>query len=129
MTMKTHKILLVDDDPILLKIGSISLSQLDNCELLLANSGLEGINIAQMQKPDLILLDVIMPELDGIATYRKLTELSIDIPVIFMTANDNVDEIESYRQMGVLDVIIKPINPREFPQRITQILNDLVVLS
>jgi CheY-like chemotaxis protein len=127
--MKTHKILLVDDDPILLKIGSISLSQLDNCELLLANSGLEGINIAQMQKPDLILLDVIMPELDGIATYRKLTELSIDIPVIFMTANDNVDEIESYRQMGVLDVIIKPINPREFPQRITQILNDLVVLS
>lgn len=104
------KVLVVDDEPINIKILNDALE--DRCEVLFATSGLRALDLAVAQQPDLILLDIRMPEMDGYAVCRalKADALLRDIPVIFITAlNGEVDEAVGL-QAGAADYIAKPFN-------------------
>lgn len=107
------KILFVDDDPDILTIIKFCFESYPDIEVKFTTSGEEAIREAFIFKPDLILVDVMMPKMDGISVlkvWRLLPSLN-QIPFIFITAKVQKEEIDSYLKMGVLDVIIKPFDP------------------
>ncbi len=107
------KIIFVDDDPDLLTIAQYSLENIPNISVKYLSSGEAAIQEALQFKPDLILLDVMMPKMDGIATFNtmRLIPSIAHIPVVFITAKVQKEEITHYSMIGILDVIIKPFNP------------------
>ena len=112
-------ILVVDDDEIQLAITRNILQ--DSHDILTAKSGTEAIKyFLKGSFPDLVLLDIMMPEMDGWETYRKLKALSLlrDIPIVFCTAVlDKSSERQAY-ELGAADYITKPIDPDELLNRI-----------
>jgi diguanylate cyclase (GGDEF)-like protein len=110
MTAARACILAIDDTPAnLMTLGSVLEGEFD---LQFATSGSIGISLALKNRPDLILLDVMMPEVDGFETYRRLlAQPSLrDIPVIFVTALNDVDSEVTGLSLGAADYITKPIN-------------------
>jgi len=113
-------ILIVDDDPNNLKVASGYL-QAQGLEIMLAKSGEDGLERARLGAPDLILMDVRMPGMDGYAACRKLKEepTTSDIPVLFLSALDDVtDKLKGFA-VGGLDYITKPIDEAELLARVT----------
>lgn len=123
-----NKILLVEDEDDIKVIAQFALEVLGKFEVKYGSSGLEAIPIAEEFKPDLILLDMMMPGMDGVATLMALRahpDLS-KIPVIFMTAKVQTNEITEYKEMGVLDVIAKPFDPMTLAERLRGIWSKTV---
>lgn len=104
-------ILAIDDVPQNLDVIKGVLS--DQYKVLGAINGPLGIKIAETQKPDLILLDVMMPEVDGYEVCRRLKQNpeTVDIPIIFVTAKVESEDEERGLQLGAVDYITKPISP------------------
>ncbi|MBP6497156.1 MAG: response regulator [Campylobacteraceae bacterium] len=104
-------VLIVDDAPT--NIHTLSTLLKDLCQVKIANNGETALEIARENKPDLILLDIMMPGMDGIATCRGLKENPITsaIPVIFVTAKDSVEDEAIGFELGAVDYIVKPFNP------------------
>lgn len=121
-----NRVLLVDDDRNIRRIAQIALAEVGRFEVSLASSGLEALSLAQQEVPDLVLLDVMMPEMDGFATLIKLQKdpKTAAIPVIFMTASVTADEQQQYRSLGVRGVIVKPFDPMTLAEQIRQILSE-----
>lgn len=114
------KVMVVDDNPDLIfsvKKGLESLNE--NYEVIGAGGGIECINLLEKEKPDLILLDIMMPDMDGwdvVAKIRENDNLK-DIPIIFLTAKD--DEMsKSMAKFGVEDYVVKPISIQELSNKI-----------
>jgi two-component system, OmpR family, response regulator len=107
------KMLFVDDDEDVLTIAKYCLKNLTGISVKYLRSGEEAIREALDFQPDLILLDVMMPKMDGIATIKamKLMPKIAHIPVIFFTAKAQKEEISNYLKLGVIDVITKPFDP------------------
>lgn len=118
------KVLLIDDDPDVRRIGSMSLRKLGGFEVLLAGSGAEGLVTAEQALPDFILLDIVMPGLDGIVTITELKKspMAKAIPVIFLTAARDLPEPEKIRELGAAGVILKPIDPLRLPMQAREIV-------
>lgn len=114
----------MDDDTNIRMVAVMGLEDELDWEIQEACSGQEAIQLASTQKPDLILLDMMMPGMDGISTFGKLRELDTvkDTPIIFMTAKVQPEEIESYKILGARGVIIKPFDPITLAQEIQDIL-------
>jgi CheY-like chemotaxis protein len=93
-------------------------------EVLTAGGGAEGIQLAASRQPDAILLDVMMPELDGPATLEALRERDDTraIPVLFMTAKAQAGELSRYASLGVAGVIPKPFDPMTLHERVSGVL-------
>ena len=106
-------ILLVDDDAVIRRIAEITLTRIGNFNVKTSDSGANAIETLKTFIPDLIILDVMMPDLDGPTTFCKIKMLShcADIPVVFMTAKVQKHEVQSYNESGVAGVIIKPFDP------------------
>lgn len=123
MIKNLKKILFVDDDEDIHLIVRMCLQEIPDLDLQSALSGEEGIKIAMQFQPDLILLDVMMPIMDGISTLQalKLIPAFAKTPIIFLTAKAQKNEIEEYFKLGVFDVIVKPFDPLTFAQNIQQI--------
>jgi len=121
MTTKTKEtLLIVDDIPTNLKVLLTYLHDL-NYEVLVAQNGEDALEKIAYAKPDLILLDVMMPKMDGFEVCRrlKMDEKFRDIPVIFMTAlTDTVDKVKGF-EIGAVDYIVKPIQHEEVLARVT----------
>ena len=119
------KVLLVDDEPHIRRIGELSLKGVGKWIAVLAPSGTDALAIAEREQPDLILLDVMMPGMDGPATLQQLraTESTAKIPVIFMTAKVQKHEVDKYLAAGAIGVIPKPFDPMALPSLILQILS------
>jgi CheY-like chemotaxis protein len=119
-----NNILLVDDEPDIRTIAELSLSQVGGWKVTLASSGVQALELAGSHKPDLILLDVMMPEMDGVATFQALANRddTREIPVIFMTARVQSQERERYVGLGAAGVIAKPFDPMRLPDDIRGIL-------
>ena len=119
--MTLSRILLVDDDDNIRTIAELSLE--DDFHVDLASSGQEAIDIAMVRPPDLILLDVMMPGLDGKATFGKFKEIpSLSaIPVVFMTAKVLTHEIDFYLELGAAGVISKPFDPMTLAEEVQTI--------
>ncbi len=120
---KGKRILVVDDEPRM--IGFIRMNlELEEHLVIQAHSGLEALNAIRTQLPDLVLLDVMMPELDGFETLRMLREFS-DIPVIMLTAKGEENDKVLGLELGADDYITKPFGPRELSSRIKAIFRRL----
>ncbi|NEO26183.1 MAG: response regulator [Kamptonema sp. SIO4C4] len=111
--MGNRRILIIDDEADIRAVAQLSLEINNDWEVLTAASGKEGIAIAQQENPDAILLDVMMPDLDGPSTWKKLQENAQTqaIPVIFLTAKVQAAEQRRYAQLGVKAVLTKPFDP------------------
>jgi two-component system, OmpR family, response regulator len=123
-SMAISKVLLVDDDQDLRRIAELSLTNVGRWSVLLAASGQEGLDLACRQRPDVILLDVMMPGMDGPTTLALLqgNSTTADIPVIFLTAKVQSHEVDSYIRLGALGVIIKPFDPMTLPLEIQKMV-------
>ena len=107
------KILYVEDEPDIQMIARVALENVGGFELLVCSSGAEAIEKAAGFKPDLFLLDVMMPGMDGPTTLgelRKIPQLE-KTPVMFMTAKVQPQEVEFLKSLNVADVIAKPFDP------------------
>jgi two-component system OmpR family response regulator len=122
--MPIQKVLLVDDDQNLRRIGQLSLRNVGRWQVLLATCGAEALSIARVEKPDVILLDVMMPAMDGPSTLSQLRSLeeTMGIPVIFLTAKIQIHEVDDYIRLGAVGVIIKPFDPMTLPFDIERML-------
>ena len=126
MKKKDIKILLVDDEPDILEIVGYNLSN-EGYQIITAETGVEGVKKAKKEKPQLIILDVMMPEMDGIEAceqIRKVSDLSNTI-ITFLTARG-----EDYSQMagfdaGADDYITKPIKPKVLVSKVKALLRRL----
>lgn len=123
MGEELKRILFVDDDEDIHMIVKMCLREIPNSQVRSAFSGEEAIRILMDFHPQLILLDVMMPNMDGISTLQalKLLPSFSKIPVIFLTAKAQKSEIAEYFNYGVLDVIVKPFNPLHLAKDILQI--------
>jgi CheY-like chemotaxis protein len=120
------KVLLVDDEVDIRRIAALSLSGVGGMEVAQASGGLEGISKAREDRPDVILLDMMMPGLDGLATFRTLRsdpETSA-IPVVFLTAKAMSAEVDRLRALGARGVLIKPFDPMALPRLLRELLED-----
>lgn len=126
-TIKIEQVLLIEDDPSIRKIAEISLSKVGNWRVTSAESGLQALEVVSHEKPDVILLDVMMPDMDGLTTLKHLRERDslAGTPIIFMTAKIDKDEADSYHNIGVAGVISKPFDPITLPSEIMRILERL----
>lgn len=108
-----QKILCVDDETDIRTVVKLTLERGGGYEVRVAESARQALEILEDGLPDMIILDVMMPEMDGPALLKTLRddERYRDIPVVFMTAEARSSEIEGYREMGVLEVIPKPFDP------------------
>ncbi|MEH1917833.1 response regulator [Nostoc sp.] len=113
--MTTKQILVVDNEQYIQEVAKICLETVAGWKILTASSGQEGIIKAETYQPDAILLDVMMPEMDGITTFEKLqaNPLTKAIPVILLTAKIQASDRRRYNQMGMISAIAKPFNPLE----------------
>ena len=122
--MVIRKVLLVEDDEDIQKVAQISLQFRGGWEVALANNGEECLTKAVSDRPDLILLDCMMPQLDGYETCRRLKQDPSlrDIPVIFLTAKAQEKEVTKGLSLGAAGYLIKPFNPMSLAEEIKQIL-------
>ena len=122
--MSIQKVLYCDDEPDIRKIARMSLASIGGWSVSLASSGQEAIALAIQVQPDVILLDVMMPGMDGPATLEQLREnpLTSDIPVVFLTAKVQPHEVESYLKLGAVGVIAKPFDPITLPDQIRELI-------
>ncbi len=111
--MIIKKILCIEDDPDIQTMIKMSLKFKGEYEVILAGDGFSGIEMAEKEIPDVILLDVMMPELDGYETCKRLkaNPLTKDIPVIFLTARVQEKEIKKGLEMGAIGYLTKPFDP------------------
>ena len=116
--------LLIDDEPDICAVVEISLGSVAGWDVLTAGSGADGVEVAAERQPDVILLDVMMPELDGPATLEALRgrDDTRAIPVLFMTAKAQVGELSRYALLGVAGVIPKPFDPMTLHDRVAAAL-------
>ncbi len=120
--MEIRTILLVDDDPNIRKLAKMSLERVGHWQVSLAASGVEAIDAVLCQRPDLVILDVMMPGIDGVTTLTKLKAQSPKLPVILMTAKVQTEEIAEYLLLGAVGVIMKPFDPMLLPKEIIELL-------
>jgi CheY-like chemotaxis protein len=118
-----QKILFVEDDPDIQMVAQLALEAVGGYTVQMCSSGKEALAVAEQFAPDLILLDVMMPGMDGPTTLielRKKPSLT-QTPVVFMTARVQRHEIEQYLAMGAADVISKPFDPMTLSAQVADI--------
>lgn len=122
--MLLNKVLVVDDDANIRTIAQISLE--DNLSVVLAGSGAEALELASKEQPDFILLDRMMPGMDGLETLSRLKqqESTQNIPVIFLTAKIQGHEMADYAGLEVAGVMAKPFDPMTLLDDIRKILEN-----
>lgn len=117
------RILYVEDDDDIREIAKLALEMVGGFSVLLCASGEQALLQAPAFAPQLILLDVMMPGMDGPSTLVALRQQPAlaHIPIAFMTAKIQPQEIAAYKAMGALDVIAKPFDPMLLPSQVTAI--------
>lgn len=123
MAKELERITYVEDEPDIRSITEFALKELGGFSLSVCASGPEAIERTPDFNPDLIILDVMMPGMDGTETYKRLRAISklAATPVIFMTAKAMKHEVDRYRALGAVEVIAKPFDPLTLADRIRDI--------
>ena len=118
------KVLIIDDDPDVRKIAQVSLTHLGHMDVVEAGSAAEGVEQAAREMPDVILLDIMMPRTDGVATIASLRRepRTADIPVIFLTARSTEDADALLKKTGALGLLPKPFDPTTLAHRVRALL-------
>jgi len=115
-----QRILYVEDELDIQVVARIALENVGGFNVQICSSGQEALDTIASFAPDLLLLDVMMPGMDGPTTLKALRELpeAADIPALFMTAKVQADEIAALKALGALEVIAKPFDPMKLAQQI-----------
>ena len=124
MATPQKRILICDDDPAILRVLQVNL-EVEGYETLLAHHGEEALEIANAEKPDLIILDIMMPRLDGYQTCQRLkaSDETKHIPVVFLSAKAQASDIEKGKGYGVEDYLTKPFDPDTLVETIERLLS------
>jgi CheY-like chemotaxis protein len=119
-----RRVLVVDDDEMLREVAKVSLEMVGGWEVLTAASGAEAQRLASLERPDALLLDVMMPGMDGPSTVMALRKdpVTRDIPVIFLTAKVSGDGHAQWDHLGLSGVIPKPFDPMILPAEVARLL-------
>lgn len=122
--MAMKRILLIDDEPGIRQVVQVTIKVATNWETLLADSCQVGLALAETEQPDAILLDVMMPEMDGITAFQKMQENPIlrKIPTILLTAKAQASERERFAQLPIAGVITKPFKAQDLVKQVRSIL-------
>ena len=123
--MTTKRILVIDDEDDIREVAQLCLETVGGWEVITAASGSEGLALAASQTPDAILLDVMMPDMDGPTTFKKLQadRSTENIPVILLTAKVQASEQRRFAELGVKAVFVKPFDPMTLADQLAQTLN------
>jgi len=123
MTDKLSRILYVEDEPDIQMVARLALETLGGFKLEICSSGNEAIEKIAAFQPQFILLDVMMPGMDGPTTLRMLREIPqfASTPAVFITAKVQPSEIAEYKAIGALDVIPKPFDPMNLSNQVQEI--------
>lgn len=119
-----ERVLYVEDDPDIRAVAELALVDVGGFEARLCESGQQALEQVDEFHPDLVLLDVMMPGMDGPQTLRALQERpgGLPAPAVFMTARLQPEEIEEYRAMGAIGVIPKPFDPMTLGDQIRELV-------
>lgn len=122
--MNGKRILVIDDEDDIREVAQLSLEMVGGWQVLTASSGPEGIEVASQEKPDAILLDVMMPELDGPSTFKKLQDNpdTASIPVILLTAKVLSADRQRFAELGVTAIVAKPFDPMNLATQVAELL-------
>lgn len=120
-----HRVLLVDDDDDLRTVAALCLSRIGGWETLIAPDGATALQLAVASMPDVVLLDVMMPGMDGFAVLAKLREdrRTARIPVVFLTAAIQRGQVGDYVARGAVGAIVKPFDPLRLPAEVTRLVS------
>jgi len=110
--------MVVDDDVMNLKRTKLILEK--HYDLILAKSGEEALNKLKKENIDLILLDIAMPGMNGIETFKRMKEDYVEVPVIFLTASGDEDDVVAAISLGAVNYLKKPFLPKELLERIAK---------
>jgi CheY-like chemotaxis protein len=122
--IKQKQILMIDDEIDIQTVARIGLTMMGGWQVVTASSGREGIQQAKQHRPDAILLDVMMPDMDGIATLSALKADSDTqtIPIVFLTAKSKASDRKKFYEIGAQGVINKPFDPTTLASQIAGFL-------
>lgn len=120
-------ILYVDDEPDIREVVQMSLSLVEGLDVQTCESGERALQLLPELNPDLVLLDVMMPGMDGPSTLQKMRTLPrlAKIPVVFMTAKAMPQEVARFRELGAVAVIAKPFDPMRLSEQVYAIWEGL----
>jgi len=118
-----QRVMYVEDDPDIQAVAKIALETVGGFSLKICSSGEEALREAEAFAPEMILLDVMMPGMDGLATLESLKENQrlAEVPVVFLSAKTQPAEVAHYKSLGALDVIAKPFDPITLADRVRAI--------
>ena len=116
----TRKILIIDDERDIQEVAQLALEMVAGWTVHIASSGLEGLELALLEQPDAVLLDVMMPDMDGIMTLQALQSnpRTSTIPVILMTAKTQLADRERFLKLGISGLISKPFKAMQLSHQI-----------
>ena len=119
-----RRILIIDDEDDIREVAALSLEATAGWKIFTANSGATGIEIAASEQPDAILMDVMMPDVDGPTTFRIMQQNPIvaQIPVLLLTAKVQGVDQRRFAGLGVNGILFKPFDPLTLAQQISDIL-------
>ncbi len=120
-----HRVLIIDDEDDIREVASLTLEATAGWHVSTAASGSEGLEVAAAEQPELILLDVMMPEMDGPTTFRAMQNDSRTsrIPVILLTAKVQGVDQRRFADLGVAAILFKPFDPMTLAQQIADVLD------
>lgn len=123
--MTVKRVLIIDDEDDIREVAQASLEIMAGLDVILACSSREGLIKAELEQPDAILLDIMLPDMDGVAVFRQLqaNPVTRHIPVIFLTAKVQVFDQHHFKQLGARAVITKPFKPQYLANQLLAILN------
>ena len=122
--MSTKHILIVDDEDDIREVAELALEAVGGWQVSTASSGLDGLAKAEAEQPDAILLDVMMPDMDGLETFQKLRANADtqQIPVILLTAKAQATDQQRFLEVGVTGIITKPFKVMMLADQIAELL-------
>lgn len=120
----TRRLLVVDDEPDVRAVVRLSLEHVGGWQVVDVDGGLAGVDAARRDRPDAVVLDVMMPGTDGPATFRLLQSdpRTADIPVVMLTARVDRADRQAWLAMGVRGVLAKPFDPLRLPAQLAEVL-------
>jgi CheY-like chemotaxis protein len=119
-----RRVLIIDDEEDIREVAALALEAIAGWKVFTASSGAEGIEVAIAQQPDAILMDVMMPGVDGPSTFRKMQQIPsiVHIPVVLLTAKVQGVDKRRFADLGVSAVLFKPFDPLKLAEQVSEAL-------
>jgi two-component system alkaline phosphatase synthesis response regulator PhoP len=116
-------VLVVDDDPVIQKLLQVNF-EMEGYDVVIAGDGEEGLALAREERPDIVLLDVMMPKMNGldVAAAMREDDVTKAIPIIMLSAKAQASDVQAGLDLGVDDYVTKPFDPLELLERVAALL-------